>query len=693
MVVNWVQRRGSDRDVERRARQIKEIVRLGTELRAEMGLESILARVVDAISGTLGFQVAVLNLFPSGAEYAEVVATSGLTDAERQRLIKSPPPVARLFSVMRPEFCVGRSYFISHLYKHLLEGVEGVTVYTPQPPSAQRSPDAWHPEDALFVPLYSPRHEGDILGILSLDQPDDGKIPSLETLEIVELFASQAALAIDTSALFQEREQERGALEDQLFALLYHLEQVRQGNLEVRVQADDQALRPMAESLNAVLEALSKLLRETRQAGVVVAENAGDMRDAVTQLVTNAQYQADQILEVSTAIGDMAASVHTIADIAHRAAGEAREAIEISQEGRDAAEHAAEGMSQVREMAIQSVKKMKRLGESSQEIGEIVQMVSDFTSQTNLLALNAAIEAARAGENGRGFAIVAQEIRNLANGSAEATKQIHARIKGVQNETNSVVIAIEHSTQQVVLQSELALRAGAALEAVDIATQKLARAIAVINDTATQQAETAAAISRSMSGIADITVQTRDSMEESRAALDRLEELARALLRSISVFRLGAAPEREAEPPASALSPAATPEIVTQPMPAVSIPGSAASIPLYAPPHVVAPSPVARGATTRALPQSPAPLPPLPPLPQSVGAPPPADPGRPPASADMAFPGAPDSNPPSPPRSLPSISGPLGADRYDAAPPIPVRARYENGAVPSLEHDERDEQG
>jgi methyl-accepting chemotaxis protein len=538
MVTNWVQRRGSDRDVERRTRQIKEIIRLGTALRAEQGLDVILGQVVEAISATLSFQVAVLNLVHPDHEHVEVVATAGLTEAERQRLVKSPPQVARLLAVMRPEFCISHSYFISHHYKHLFDGVEGVTVFTPTPPSAQRAPDAWHPEDVLLIPLVSPR-EDRLLGILSLDQPEDGKVPSLDAIEIIELFASQAALAIDSSQLFEERELERQSLESGLFELLYHLEQVRQGNMDVRVQLSATTLSPMAESLNAVLQTLSGLLTDVRAAGEVVSANAAEMREAATQLASSAQHQAQQILEVSSAVEGMAGSVSGIAKTASDTSGVAEEAIEISNVGREAAERAAEGMSAVREMALQSVKKIKRLGESAQDIGEIVQMVSDFASQTNLLALNAAIEAARAGENGRGFSIVAQEIRNLATSSAEATKQIHARIKGIQMDTHAVVVAIEHSTQQVVVQSDLAAQAGAALGAVDMVTKRIANAIGEMNETATRQASAAEMISQSMTDIAEITAQTRDGMEQMRGSMDRLVELAQSLLGSISVFRLG----------------------------------------------------------------------------------------------------------------------------------------------------------
>jgi methyl-accepting chemotaxis protein len=604
MVANWAQRRGADRDIERRTRQLKEIVRLGNELRAEIALDRILTQVVDGITSTLGFRAAALNLIHPD-QTIEVAATSGLTESERQILVQSPPPLARLLAVMRPEFCVSHSYFISHEYKHLLDGLEFVSVYAPQTHSTAKRADAWNPDDTLFIPLISP-HEDRLLGIISLDQPEDSKVPSLETIEIIEMFASQAALAIETSYLFQEREQERKALEGQLFELLYQLEQVRQGDLSVHIQLSGETLTPMTNSLNVVFQALNGLLTDARKASEVVSASAGESRDAAARMTTSAQHQAQQIIAVSGAVGEMARSVQSIAGIAHNATQVTQEGIRIAKEGREAAERAAEGMSAVREMALQSVKKMKRLGESSQEIGEIVQMVSDFASQTTLLALNAAIEAARAGENGRGFAVVAQEIRNLATSSAEATKHIQARIKNIQTETNSVVITIEHSTQQVVLQSELASQAGAALQAVDAVTERIANAVKEINETATQQAEAAATISKSMSAIATITSETHDSMAQTQGAMDRLVELAHSLLRSIGSFKLGATMNSAQGP---ALLPAAEfgADIVTQPMAAVRSPRERGRDPrqtrqLPAAPYVV------KGSTTHALPLSTAPL-------------------------------------------------------------------------------------
>ena len=420
----------------------------------------------------------------------------------------------------------------------------------------------------LFIPLMSP-HKDRLLGIISLDQPEDGKIPSLETIEMIEMFCGQAALAIETSYLFQERELERKALEGQLFELLYQLEQVRQGDLSVHIQLSGDTLAPMVNSLNVVFQALGGLLSDARKASEVVSASAGESRTAAGRMAVNAQHQAQQIIAVSGAVGEMAKSVQKIATVANDATQVTEEGIKIAKEGREAAERAAEGMSAVREIALQSVKKMKRLGESSQEIGEIVQMVSDFASQTTLLALNAAIEAARAGENGRGFAIVAQEIRNLATSSAEATKHIQARIKNIQTETNSVVVTIEHSTQQVVLQSELASQAGAALQAVDAVTGRIAGAVKGINETATQQAEAAATISQSMSAIANITSQTQGSMAQTESAMDRLVEVAHSLLHSISTFKLGGNNQVQGHMlPAPGAEFGA--DVVTQPMAAVN---------------------------------------------------------------------------------------------------------------------------
>jgi len=643
MMSNWVQWRGADRDIERRVRQIRELVRLSNTLHADVGLAEILTQLANAVSSTIGFGVAAFNLTREDSEYMEVAAAAGLDTAAFQHLRESPPRLRAVLRVMRPEFCLSQSYYISHEFGYLLEGIETVSVL-PKPQGAQRTPDAWHPDDMLLVPLISARNER-LLGILSLDQPEDGKVPSLETIEVVELFANQAAVAIEMARLFEERERERHMLESSLYTLLYQMGEVTREHLAARSLEGGATPASIGESLNAVLNRLGSVLADVYRASEVVSRSAAEVHHVATQLALGAQHQTQHILEVSGAVAGMASGVHHISETADAATAVVEEGIEISRVGREAAEQAAAGMAAVREMTLQSARKIKRLGESTQEIGEIVQTVSGFANQTNLLALNAAIEAARAGEHGRGFNIVAQEIRNLATSSAEATKAIHSRIKGIQTDTSSVVISIEEGTRQVVTQSDLALQAGAALQAVDAVIQRLADSIGDITRTAGHHAKAATQAARSMEDIAQITTHTRDSMAQMRNAMERLAELAGSLQRTVGVFRFGqprsAPTTRQLAPPPGTSQPGGYPswphgqqmtaesaaDQITEPLPAQARPQAARHTGVLRPndPEQASVSGVYRGEPSGALEPSSPPetLAPLPQPDQDADIPPP----------------------------------------------------------------------
>ncbi len=536
-MTSWLHRFGGEKDMERRARQIKEIVRLGSTLRVDMSPRAIVDQAITSIHSTIGFDVAALNFIHSDSDVVEIVATAGISPVEEQQLAAQPPRAQQLKAMMRPEYRISNSYFISHIYAPLFADVPGLVV-PPSSPAQSAKSDAWHPDDVLLVPLISPR-DGRMFGILSLDQPEDGKIPSQETIEIIEIFANMAANAIDMARLFQDRELDHRVQDHGLRQLLDHLQLVRQGDLSSRSQAQGPLLGPIASSLNAVLTTLSQLLLEMRDSGQIVEETATETRDAATHLATLSQAQAQQILDVSQQVDQMASNVQRIADIAAEARGASLESLEIATQGREYAVQATQGMYQVRDVVLQAATRIKRLGERSQEIGQIVQLVSDFANQTNMLALNASIEAARAGENGAGFSLVAKEIRNLAANSAEAAKDIHARITAMQTETNAVVFSVEQSTEQVVFQSERAAQAGSALDAIDAVTERVRASILEMSETAMTEAESARATARAMSDIAHTSGSTRDRMEQMREAMDGLVARASALLRRLRFFRLG----------------------------------------------------------------------------------------------------------------------------------------------------------
>jgi len=197
-----------------------------------------------------------------------------------------------------------------------------------------------------------------------------------------------------------------------------------------------------------------------------------------------------------------------------------------------------EGMNTIRETIQDTAKRIKRLGESSQEIGNIVELINDIADQTNILALNASIQASMAGEAGRGFAVVADEVQRLAERSANATKQIEVLVRTIQSDTNEAVVSMERSTTDVVGGALLAENAGAALEEIEQVSNQIASLVQNISGSAREQSGAAATVTRNMSRLQEINVETEASTSATTLSIRKLAELAAQLRESVSGFRL-----------------------------------------------------------------------------------------------------------------------------------------------------------
>jgi len=526
----------AEHESRRRAQQIKELIRLGNLLRAEMGLNEVLQQIVTSISACTGFRILVINLVEEGSDHVLPVAIAGAS-AEGERIVReSRMTVEQLLGLMRPNFRISQSCFISHEHAY----VYGNIVTAIDKTVDDYAPGGWHPEDSLLVPLFSPRDRKKLLGFLSLDDPEDGKVPTLESIEVVELFANQAALAIDNARIFQEREAERLALEEAIVVLRRDLERIQQGDLRVRVRSSHEKLQPVAYAINEMVSEISEILGDVQVVTRAVDEHATEVQQSSNVLVHDASQQEQQVHNISHVIDEMAATMHSISERAGKISQVAVEAMDVTLEGQSAVDRAVDGMGQVREVTMQSARVMKRLGESGQEINDTVLTISDLTARMNLLALNAAIEAVRAGEQGQGFALIAQEIRTLAVHSAEAARKVSARIRTIQQETATVALSVEQNTRQVVMQTELVTQTGVALEAISVVTEQMANLVQDICAAAESEAQGSQLIARSVEGISRMTSEITRHMRQMQQSLASLVELTNSLHSRVSVFRISA---------------------------------------------------------------------------------------------------------------------------------------------------------
>jgi len=323
-----------------------------------------------------------------------------------------------------------------------------------------------------------------------------------------------------------------------IMLLLDELGGLADGDLTIKATVNEDITGAIADSINYAIEALRELVVTLNESAIRVDGAARQTDQTAEQLAEAASEQSKQIEDASQAILQMAASIEEISGNAERSSDVARHSVDVAHKGGDAVRRTIEGMNTIRETIQDTAKRIKRLGESSQEIGNIIELINDIADQTNILALNASIQASMAGEAGRGFAVVADEVQRLAERSANATKQIEVLVRTIQADTNEAVVSMERSTTDVVGGALLAENAGAALEEIEQVSNQIASLVQNISSSARGQSTAAAAVTRSVDMLQEINSRTEANTHATTGSIRELAELAAQLRESVAGFRL-----------------------------------------------------------------------------------------------------------------------------------------------------------
>ena len=359
-----------------------------------------------------------------------------------------------------------------------------------------------------------------------------GMLVLLQLLVLAKVYLS------DSHRRTEEAENSNRRNQDAILRLMNELSELAEGDLTVRATVSEDITGAIADSVNYTTEELRKLVARITVAAEQVGRATRQAEQISKGLLEATQKQAEEIRGAGESVQLMAQSIQEVDNSATKATEVGQRTLAATERGGQAVRNTIAGMGGIREQIQATSKRIKRLGESSQEIGEIVDMISDITEQTNVLALNAAIQAASAGEAGRGFSVVAEEVQRLAERSAEATKQIGALVKAIQSDTQDAVTAMEKSTFGVVEGAKLSDVAGQSLHEIEQVSNELASLINSISVSTQVQTDMAGELANAMLNTLQITQQTTDGTRLTANSVAQLANLSAYLKGSVAGFKL-----------------------------------------------------------------------------------------------------------------------------------------------------------
>jgi twitching motility protein PilJ len=341
----------------------------------------------------------------------------------------------------------------------------------------------------------------------------------------------------NTLVLIQSRE-ERDAIQASIMRLLEEISGLAEGDLTRRAIVTAEVTGAIADSFNTMAEQLSSVVTNVKQATDQVTTTTHEASSSSVQLAKASEIQARQVARTKSAIAEMTSSIQQVADNAIQSAKVSERSTMNAKDGAEAVRNTNKAMDAIRDNVQETARSIKRLGESSQEIGNIVQLINDIADRTSILSLNASIQAAMAGDAGRGFAVVAEEVQRLAERSTNATKQIDTLIKNIQGEINEAGSSMEESIQRVVEGSTLADNAHKKLQEIEEVSAQLANLIQSISSATTQQAKASENITKTMEQMGSVSSKNLAASRQTTKAIKQLASTSDELAASVKTFKL-----------------------------------------------------------------------------------------------------------------------------------------------------------